>query len=336
MTPTSSDTAKAGSTGNRTAEGKADSKSFVIAHFSDPHIARVDQIDKRDLLSKRLFGYLRWKLKRRFEQSYELLTILHKDLQHSKPDHIAITGDLTQLSLPAEFEKARDWLQSLGTPEQVTVIPGNHDTYVKTAWHQSFALWLDYMLGDAQAQQAGSISSLAELFPTLRIRNRIALIGISTAQPSAPHLATGAIGADQLKKLETILKQIDGQRLFRIILIHHPPISGVVNWRRSLTDAQFLQTLLKRYGAELVLFGHAHKTAYGDLAAPAGLIPAMGAPSVSSLVRSDARRSRYYLYEIIPSAEGWNVQMVERVFSLRRHRFIGGRQQDFFVPAGGS
>jgi 3',5'-cyclic AMP phosphodiesterase CpdA len=336
MTSTSSDTAKASSTTKRTAEDMADGKSFVVAHFSDPHIAGVDQIDKRDFLSKRLFGYLRWKLKRRFEQSYELLTILHKDLQHSKPDHIAITGDLTQLSLPAEFEKARDWLQSLGSPEQVTVIPGNHDTYVKTAWHQSFALWLDYMLGDAQAQQAGSISSLAELFPTLRIRHRIALIGISTAQPSAPHLATGAIGADQLKKLESILKQLNGQRLFRIILIHHPPIPGVVNWRRSLTDAPFLQTMLERYGIELVLFGHAHKTAQGDLATPAGLIPAMGAPSASSLRRSDTRRSRYYLYKIMSYAEGWNVHMDERVFSLDQHRFIGGRQQDFSFPAGGS
>jgi 3',5'-cyclic AMP phosphodiesterase CpdA len=333
MTPTSSDTARASSITKRTAEDMADSKSFVVAHFSDPHIARVDQIDKRDLLSKRLFGYLRWKLKRRFEQSYELLTILHKDLQRSKPDHIVITGDLTQLGLPAEFEKARDWLQSLGKPEQVTVIPGNHDTYVKTLWDQTFSLWLDYMLGDAQAQQAGSISSLAELFPTLRIRNRIALISICTAQPSAPHLATGAIGADQLKKLETILRQIDGQRFFRIVLIHHPPIPGVVNWRRSLTDASFLQTLLERYGAELVLFGHAHKTAYGDLATPAGLIPAMGVPSASSLERTDERRSRYYLYKIMPSAEGWNVHMDERVFSLDQHRFIGGRQQDIKISA---
>jgi 3',5'-cyclic AMP phosphodiesterase CpdA len=333
MTSISSDTAKVGSTTKQTAEDMADGKDFVIAHFSDPHIARVDQIVKRDLLNKRLLGYLRWKLKRRFEQSYELLTILHKDLQRSKPDHIAITGDLTQLSLPDEFKKARDLLQSLGTPEQVTVIPGNHDTYVKTAWHQSFAHWLDYMLGDAQDQQAGSITSLDELYPTLRIRNRIALIGICTAQPSGPHLATGAIGADQLKKLENILKQIDSQRFFRIILIHHPPIPGVVNWRRSLTDAPSLHALLERYGAELVLFGHAHKTAHGDLDTPAGLIPAIGAPSASSLGRTEERRSRYYLYKIRPSVEGWDVHMNERVFSLDQHRFTAGRQQKLYVPA---
>ena len=336
MTSISSDTAKASNTTNRPVEHIADGKSFVVAHLSDPHIARVDQINMGDLLSKRLFGYLRWKLKRRFEQSYELLTILHKDLQRSKPDHIVITGDLTQLSLPVEFTLARDWLQSLGTSEQVTVIPGNHDTYVKTLWDQTLFHWLDYMLGDAQVQQTGSISSLAELFPTLRIRNRIALIGISTALPSAPHLATGTIGADQLKKLESILKQINGQRLFRIILIHHPPISGVVSWRRGLTDANAFQALIKQYGAELILYGHTHKTAHGDLATPAGLIPVMGAPSASSLRRSDTRRSGYFLYQIMSSAEGWNVHMEERVFSLDQHQFIAGRQQEFSVPAGGS
>ena len=112
MTSISSNTELAGSTANHGAKDTKNGKDFTIAHFSDPHIARLEQIRGRDLLSKRLFGYLRWKLKRRHEHSDELLTILLKDLQRSKPDHIAITGDLTHLSLPAEFEKARDWLQS--------------------------------------------------------------------------------------------------------------------------------------------------------------------------------------------------------------------------------
>jgi 3',5'-cyclic AMP phosphodiesterase CpdA len=334
MTLTSSDTAKANCSTRQTPEGKGEANSFVVAHISDPHIARVEKIHGRDLLSKRLFGYLRWKLKRRFEQSYELLTILHTDLQRSNPDHIVITGDLTHLSLPAEFEKSRNWLQSMGTPEQVTVIPGNHDTYVKTAWHQSFALWLEYMQGDTNDLQTGSINSLEELYPTLRIRNRIAFVGINTAQPSAPHLATGTIGADQLKRLEIVLKQLNGQRLFRIILIHHPPISGVVNWRRGLTDAKLLQAMLERHGAELVLFGHAHKTARGNLVTPTGMIPVIGASAASSLEGSDDRRSRYYLYKIMPSKEGWNVLINERIFSLEQYRFIAGRQEEFFVSYG--
>ena len=314
MTLTSSDTVKL-STTNRTTAEAASGKSFVLAHFSDPHFARVDHIKTRDFFNKRLLGYLRWKLKRQVEHSDELLTILDKDLQRSKPDHIAITGDLTQLGLPVEFEIAHDWLQTLGAANRVTVIPGNHDTYIKTDWHETFAHWLDYMVADVQDQPANLITSLDGLFPTLRIRNRIALIGINTAYPSEPHLATGTIGNDQLKKLETILKHLSGQRLFRIVLIHHPPVQGIVSWRRSLIDAASLRMMLERYGVELVLFGHAHKTAHGNLDTPSGLIPAIGAPSASSLSPKDERRSRYYLYEISSTAEGWKVHLDERVFS---------------------
>jgi 3',5'-cyclic AMP phosphodiesterase CpdA len=286
---------------------------------------------KKDFLNKRLLGYLRWKLKRRFEHSDELLTILHKDLQRSKPDHIAITGDLTQIGLPGEFRVAHNWLQTLGTADMVSVIPGNHDTYVQTDWHTTFAHWLDYMIADGQ--DADLITSLDGLFPTLRVRHQIALIGINTAYPCGPHLATGNIGRDQLKKLETILKHLSQRHLFRIILIHHPPVQGIVNQRRSLTDAAALRTVVERHGAELVLFGHAHKTSQHILNTPSGNVPAMGAPSISSLGPEVERLSRYYLYTIISTAECWKLHLEERIFSLELRRFISGRQQNFSFPA---
>jgi 3',5'-cyclic AMP phosphodiesterase CpdA len=332
MVSTIPDTAKHTNIVHEMTETTAAGKSFVLAHFSDPHLARVDHVDASDLLSKRLFGYLRYKLKRGAEHSDELLTILSKDLQRTKPDHIAITGDLTQLSLPIEFEIARDWLQTLGSANGVTIIPGNHDTYVKTDWHHTFTHWLDYMAADLLDQPAPLITSLEGLFPTLRIRNRIALIGVNTAYPSGPFLATGRIGSSQLIKLEAILKHLSGEHLFRIILIHHPPPQRIVGWRRSLTDAASLRMVIERYGAELVLFGHTHKTIQSNLNSPSGLIPAIGAPSASSLSYKNERRSRYYLYTITSTAEGWQVHLDERLFSLEQYRFVGGQQKDFSFP----
>jgi 3',5'-cyclic AMP phosphodiesterase CpdA len=90
-------------------------KRFILAHISDPHIVCIDPIKRRDFINKRLLGYLRWKLHRKAEHRNEILAVLQKDLQRAKPDHIAITGDLTHLSLPSEFKKARRWLQSLMT-----------------------------------------------------------------------------------------------------------------------------------------------------------------------------------------------------------------------------
>ena len=308
-------------------------KRFILAHFSDPHIACTDQIKWRDIINKRVLGYLRWKLHRKTEHRNEILASLQKDLQRIKPDHIAITGDLTHLSLPSEFKKVRGWLQSLGTPNQVTVVPGNHDTYVRTDWHQTFACWLDYMVSDPQYQQTDSANGVNDLFPTLRVRGQIALIGVCTAHPNTSYLAIGSIGAFQLKKLETILKQTAGQRLFRIILIHHPPISGMVSWRRRLTDAPALRRLLRRYGTELILHGHAHKTAVNCLNNLAGLTLVMGAPSASSLGRTYERRARYYVYKIIRSGNGWDVNIVERVYSPNDYCFIPGVEQRFYVPA---
>jgi len=333
MPATSPDILNSDRTFIRAAGDASPGAGYVFAHCSDPHITCVAHSRKRDFLNKRLLGCLRWQLKRRHEQHDGLLTILYKDLQRTQPDHIVITGDLTHLSLPAEFAAARDWLQTIGTPRQITVIPGNHDQYVRTAWQQSFAFWLPYMQGDTSPPQtAAAVTSLEELFPTLRIRNHIALIGISTARPSAPHLATGAIGERQLEKLEMILQQLDGQHLFRILLIHHPPISGVVSWRRSLTDASPLQALIARYGVELILFGHAHKTVQDYLSGPAGMIPVIGMPAVSSLERTDERLARYSLNEIKRSGDRWVVRMEERILGADRKRFVAGQRRELILP----
>ena len=52
------------------------------------------------------------------------------DIKASSPDHLAVTGDLVNLALDAEIEMARYWLETLGSPHDVSVVPGNHDAYV--------------------------------------------------------------------------------------------------------------------------------------------------------------------------------------------------------------
>ena len=65
----------------------------------------MDDITARDLVSKRLFGYLRWKLHRSAEHGSGVLSALQSDLTQTKPDHIAVTGDLTHLGLSAEYQE---------------------------------------------------------------------------------------------------------------------------------------------------------------------------------------------------------------------------------------
>ena len=167
------------------ADAPSPTAGYVVAHCSDPHITCVGQSIIGDFLNKRLLGGLRWQLQRRHDQHDGLLTTLCEDLQRTRPDHIVVTGDLTHLSLPAEFAFARDWLQIMGPPDQVTVVPGNHDQYVKTAWQQSFARWLEYMQGDTPGPQpAPTDPALEEVFPALRCwSTRLAATAGSAALP---------------------------------------------------------------------------------------------------------------------------------------------------------
>jgi 3',5'-cyclic AMP phosphodiesterase CpdA len=302
---------------------------FSLAHISDPHISCIDDIRPGELLSKRFFGYLKWRLHRGAEHHDGILTALQQDLAETRPDHIAVTGDLTHLSLESEFRKSRRWLDSLGGPDRVTVIPGNHDTYVKTNWQQSLAHWTAYMLSDGAESDKGPASGIDNIFPSLRLRDRIALIGVCTAQPTAPHLATGTIGEPQLQKLEALMAETAGRDLFRIVLIHHPPAPGTVSWRKRLTDAPALKSLLGRYGAELVLHGHAHTSELNKLRTPGGHVAVIGIPSASALGRTPRRQARYIIYHITPHASGWHLRLEFRLYSPEKNRFIEEHEHPF-------
>ena len=295
---------------------------FTLAHLSDPHIARMDDVTARDLVSKRLLGYLRWKLLRSAEHGSGVLSALEADLAQTKPDHIVVTGDLTHLGLSAEYREVGRWLRKLGPPSRVTIIPGNHDAYVKLDWHQTMAHWTDYMISDASGKDDHQPTNAENLFPCLRIRKGVAIIGVSTARPSAPHLAVGSIGAAQLKKLEAVLAQMAPTNLYRVLLIHHPPAPGIVDWRKRLTDASDLRPLLERYGVDLILHGPAHRALRNSLPTPVGNIPVMGAPSISALGRTPERRARYYIYQIAPGNNGWKVSQQVRIYSAEDNRFV--------------
>jgi 3',5'-cyclic AMP phosphodiesterase CpdA len=300
----------------------ADGKAFTLAHISDPHISSIDNIRLSELLNKRLFGYLKWRLHRGAEHHDDILTALQRDLANTRPDHIAVTGDLTHLSLPSEYRKSRRWLESLGSPDRVTVIPGNHDAYVKAGWPQTLAQWTPYMLSDGTESEMDPLSAIDTIFPSLRLRGRIALIGVNTAEPTALHLATGSIGKPQLQKLETLLADSANRDLFRILLIHHPPATGTVSWRKRLTDAPALESLLNRYGAELVLHGHAHTCNLNRLKTPDGSVAVIGLPSASALGRTPRRRARYVIYHITPKAAGWQLRLEVRQYSTEKNRFL--------------
>lgn len=293
--------------------------TFTLAQLSDPHLTSLEGVSPGSLLNKRILGYLSWLKRRRYEHRIEVLDALRDDLAGMNPDHVAVTGDLTHIGLPQEFQQAREWLNALGSPEQVTVIPGNHDTYVATAWEETFANWAPYMASDDMGPDR---PASPDFFPSMRIRGDIALIGVSTALPTAPFMATGKMGSKQLERLETLLDQAKSRGQFRILMIHHPPLPGSIKWRKRLVDAERLETVLRNSGAELILHGHAHKTTLRTFRRDGQAIPVIGIPSSSAVGKRPAYRARYHLYRISRLAGAWRMRVEVRGYDASSGRFV--------------
>jgi 3',5'-cyclic AMP phosphodiesterase CpdA len=295
----------------------ASDTEFTLAHLSDLHLTSLTGVQLRALLGKRLLGYISWRRKRRHEHRTDVLDALQLDVQAEHFDHIAVTGDLTHLGLPHEFREAATWLARLGQPASITVVPGNHDAYVRDAWRNTFAQWSPYMQGDDTAAARES----DDAFPSLRLRREVALIGLSTARPSLPLLATGRLGAGQIQRLDRMLDETGRAGLFRVVLLHHPPAAHTVRWRKSLQDGAALREVLARRGAELVLHGHTHRSAATYLDAGHGRIPAIGVPSASAIGTQANRHATYHVYRIARTAAGWRLRISVRAFSLGEGRF---------------
>jgi 3',5'-cyclic AMP phosphodiesterase CpdA len=274
---------------------------FTIAHLSDLHLAAA-QPPLSQLLSKRGLGFINWQRKRKYIHRPEVLDAVTRDLRTQKFDHIAVTGDLVNLSLPDEYARARTWLDTLGDSPNVTVVPGNHDVYVRAAQQMPAQYWADFMRGDDGLNR----------FPFLRRRGGAALIALSTGLPTAPFLATGCLGNRQLARLADILDQTRGS--FRVVLIHHPPRSPLRRFLRRLIDAPALRRVLAAKGAELLIHGHDHHNAVVWLDGPQGRkIPAVCVPSASAdAPHGDEDGAGYHLFTIDGAASQWRCEMVVR------------------------
>jgi 3',5'-cyclic AMP phosphodiesterase CpdA len=293
---------------------------FALAHLSDPHLGPIPTPRLRELINKRGLGIINWYRRRHRYHHAGVLAALVADMKAQSPDHIAVTGDLVNVSLDVEFEGAARWLDTLGLPNDVTVVPGNHDAYIRRASGWAAQHWGEFMRGD----EGGG-------FPFVRRRGPVALIGLTTSLPTGPFMATGQLGGEQLARLAEILVALAREPLFRVVLIHHPPIPNKRHYMKRLIDGPILRAILAEHGAELVLHGHNHEQQLMWLDGPKGRIPAVGVPSASAIVSTHDEPAAYNLYRIGGEPGAWQCDMTVRglafgrdsITELKRERLTG-------------
>ncbi len=262
---------------------------FLLAHLSDPHVGPINRPRLRELAGKRLSGYINWKRGRHLIHDMQMLERITADLLAHKPDHVALTGDLVNIGLESEFVIAQQYVQRLGSPDFVSLIPGNHDTYVRSSFKYMTGATAPWMTGDGAARPA---------FPYVRIRDGIAFIGLSSGVPTAPLLASGELGRVQMTAFANALREAREAGLMRVVMIHHPPTRKGASYGRGLRDARGFEETIRAEGAELVLHGHNHKLSVVQLAGAHGQVAVVGVASASAIPGSAHHRAAYHLYEI--------------------------------------
>jgi 3',5'-cyclic AMP phosphodiesterase CpdA len=288
----------AGRSKTKAAKSGHDGAMFTLAHLSDPHLAPLPPPRPKQLLNKRLTGFINWHRNRKQIHDPQTLGRIVAGLKTAQPDHIAATGDFTNIALPGEFERARRWLETLGDARDVTAIPGNHDIYVPGSLNAMQAALGPYMHGDDNGGR----------FPFVRRRGPVALVAVNTGVLTAPFQATGLVGEPQLAGLRTVLERLKTEGLFRAVLIHHPPISPRPR-DKILLDGPALLRVIAEHGAELIVHGHDHVNALVWLDGPDGRVPAIGVPSASAKPGTSKGDAGYNLYRIDGKPGAWRCEV---------------------------
>ena len=305
---------------------------FRLAHLSDVHLAPLPHVPMGALLSKRITGYANWRINRKGEMGNDYLDRLIMHLKSAKPDHIAVTGDLVNLALDAEIENARLWLNQLGSEDDVSVVLGNHDAYVRNARETAINAWSGY-IGDNHKLSTAT-------FPFRSDRGPVSLIGVNSAVATRPFMATGLFGALQQADTAKLLKQAKDDGQFRVVLIHHPPFPNATHWHKRLIGDELFRSMIEEHGAELVLHGHTHIDSFEWIRGPGRDVPVIGVPSASHAPAMASGRkkpkpgARYNLFTVSGAAGNWTCHFSD--FGFTHERNDVQKIQDRFIMENGT
>ena len=296
---------------------------FAFAHVSDLHLPFEPLLTARQRLSKRQLSAWSWQRRRALHRS-DILDALAHDLRSQKVDHILITGDITNFSLPGEFRQAAQWLTDLAPPERISLVPGNHDALVPVPDAEGLGL----LAGWTRAEGG---------WPFVHRRGNATLIGLNSALPTAPLLARGRLGSAQLERLEQVLAAEGEAGRTRIVMLHHPPAEGAIGWRKSLADQQSLRDVIRRTGAELVLHGHARDARLDVIPGPRGPVPCLCVPSSSALPNPKDQGAMWHRLRLLDERDGKGGPRVEvevRRWSVQVEAFVSDGAYTLCLPRG--
>jgi len=195
----------------------------TLVHLSDIHFGRVNEA---------------------------IITPLICAINDTRPDVVAVSGDLTQRARSSQFKAARAFLDELPRPQ--IIVPGNHDIPL----HNVFVRF-------AQPLQKYRRYITDELRP-FYADDEIAVLGVNTARSLT--IKGGRINKTQVAWLREKFCAF-GPEVIKIVVTHHPFDLPEDHDERDLVGrARMAVRELSACGADLFLSGHLHISHTGHMA----------------------------------------------------------------------
>jgi 3',5'-cyclic AMP phosphodiesterase CpdA len=225
-----------------------------IGQLTDIHVWADEPLRPSFFLSKRVTGWVNYQRKRAHEYERRVLDAAVARLVDERPDLVVVSGDLSNLGLRSEMERARDVLAPLERAGlRIAVVPGNHDYYVAASSRGLFEeVYADWLRADAR---------LDTPYPYVVRGEGVSVVLLNSAVPLPPFFAAGRVGPEQLDRARRLAQVERDQGHAIVLVLHHhltPAPGRRVDAPRALRDAAAVRAFACEVGACLVLHGHNH------------------------------------------------------------------------------
>lgn len=305
-----------------------------LGHISDLHILELDSPRPWQFLNKRLVGGTNLLLNRSSSHSSSVVktAITHLEQDYGV-DHIAISGDLSNLALDSEFAAAARILRTVEDPEyRVSVVPGNHDYYTyESARRRRFERHFDaFMQSDMPAYQVDASYPFCKF-----LDDDVALIGMNSAKPTPWFFATGEVPGEQLDATRALLDDPKLRDRFKVVMIHHhlvPFEHSTVEYARRLENAADVLETLRWSGVDLAIHGHNHHFSTIEL-------PHLDGPGTLRICEAGSASVGTYdnpffggKFNIYHIEDGELLKIETHLFEGRDEGFVQWRERTFEVP----